>query len=80
MQFEQPVQRFEQKYRIAQQYHRTMDTLASENSCFSLLLAAWNVFVPKAGPALRGIPLLLERKNGMGPKEENWFLMFTNTT
>lgn len=80
MQFEQPVQRFEQKYRIAQQYHRTMHTLSSENSRFSLLLAAWDVFVPKAGPALRGIPLLLERKNGMVPKEENWFLMFTNTT
>lgn len=61
MQFEQPVQGFEQKYRIAQQYHRTMHTLASENSRFSLLLAAWDVFVPKAGPALRGIPLLLER-------------------
>lgn len=38
-----------------------MHTLASENSRFSLLLAAWDVFVPKAGLALRGIPLLLER-------------------
>ena len=45
VQFEQPVQRFDQKHIIAQQYRRTIHMLTGENSRFSLLLAAWDVFV-----------------------------------